>query len=167
MCAEAQVSRRGSVWQSAAFGTLRPQVQILSPRFILRPIGQAAKTAPSHGANPGSIPGLVIVRKSSPLPLFVYMLVQHSWQCNSFVMSRSSVRVRSRAQIISLKELSPFCDSSFLYLYFCSVSPDPFKVIEYSVFFKEDMHHYIIVIKQHPCSILISLNSLRKDTLFS
>ena len=27
---------------------------------IFRPIGQAAKTAPSHGANPGSIPGLVI-----------------------------------------------------------------------------------------------------------
>ena len=28
--------------------------------IFIRPIGQAAKTAPSHGANPGSIPGLVI-----------------------------------------------------------------------------------------------------------
>ena len=27
---------------------------------IVRPIGQEVKTTPSHGVNPGSIPGLVI-----------------------------------------------------------------------------------------------------------
>ena len=36
-----------------------------------RPIGQAAKTAPSHGANPGSIPGLVIKALSNMLKAFL------------------------------------------------------------------------------------------------
>ena len=36
-----------------------------------RPIGQAAKTAPSHGANPGSIPGLVMKALSNILKAFL------------------------------------------------------------------------------------------------
>ena len=31
--------------------------------YLLRPDGQAAKTTPSHGVNPGSIPGQVMMKR--------------------------------------------------------------------------------------------------------
>ena len=47
--------------------------------------GQAVKTSPFHGGNPGSIPGGV----NTPMWL--------KWQRSRFVISRLSVRVRSSA----------------------------------------------------------------------
>ena len=35
-------------------------VASIGKNYLLRPVGQAVKTTPSHGVNPGSIPGLVI-----------------------------------------------------------------------------------------------------------
>ena len=40
-----------------------------SRRLDLRPVGQAVKTTPSHGVNPGSIPGQVI-------DILVYKILQ-------------------------------------------------------------------------------------------
>ncbi len=34
-------------------------VASMGKNYLLRPVGQAVKTTPSHGVNPGSIPGLV------------------------------------------------------------------------------------------------------------
>ncbi len=45
--------------------------------YTVRPIGQAAKTAPSHGANPGSIPGLVI--NALGICSEHFMLMWRSW----------------------------------------------------------------------------------------
>ena len=41
--------------------------------YLLRPDGQAAKTTPSHGVNPGSIPGQVI-KKQVEICLLFYCL---------------------------------------------------------------------------------------------
>ena len=35
-------------------------VASIGKNYLLRPVGQAVKTTPSHGVNPGSIPGEVI-----------------------------------------------------------------------------------------------------------
>ncbi len=44
------------------------------------PIGQAVKTTPSHGVNPGSIPGLVIGTRQRYLPVsFLQVLPWLSW----------------------------------------------------------------------------------------
>ena len=46
----------------------------------LRPHGQAVKTTPSHGVNPGSIPGLVIGTRQRYLPVsFLQVLPWLSW----------------------------------------------------------------------------------------
>ena len=39
----------------------------------IRPIGQAVKTTPSHGVNPGSIPGLVITEEACHGLLFYFI----------------------------------------------------------------------------------------------
>ncbi len=38
---------------------------VASISYMIRPVGQAVKTTPSHGVNPGSIPGQVISYPSS------------------------------------------------------------------------------------------------------
>ena len=35
----------------------------------MRPVGQAAKTSPSHGENRGSIPLLAVLTKCDPVPI--------------------------------------------------------------------------------------------------
>ena len=60
------------VWLSLVECSVR-DAEVASSNLVtsifIRPIGQAAKTAPSHGANPGSIPGLVIKGR---VKLFLY-----------------------------------------------------------------------------------------------
>ena len=49
----------------------------------IRPDGQAVKTTPSHGVNPGSIPGQVIKKASRYLLAFL-LFIRYSSTCNVY-----------------------------------------------------------------------------------
>ena len=57
-----------------------------------RPIGQAAKTAPSHGANPGSIPGLVMKALSYRCSKLFYYNINQVGVFYSLYLSEFGVR---------------------------------------------------------------------------
>ncbi len=46
-------------------------VASIGKNYLLRPVGQAVKTTPSHGVNPGSIPGLVTKDRTIRCSVFV------------------------------------------------------------------------------------------------
>ena len=94
---------------------------------IIRPDGQAVKTSPFHGGNPGSIPGRVTTQnKSEPFAgwRWVRILCFVRWVYVGAFMTESDGR---SANLFSVRGLLPYCHLHFL-SWFRAINDRPMRL---------------------------------------